>query len=284
MRRRTGLRSGLVAKMLALTLGAVAACTGITDVGLPTGSQQFSPPPEYQTWWSMTQACSGRTGLLSSVDWYVVSGAVDFQIEGNGISGYWYGATNRIVVAEAAWHSGAFIRHEMLHALLLTGGHPRSEFLGKCAGVVACEGKCVSDGGQPPAVDPAWPRVSPDALELGVEVAPASPGISINGGYFTITVTAHNPTDHGIVVTLPTSPRAGTSTSFSYNIAGAGGVDDYPTDSGDTVFAAGETKRDVFDLYVKGASVDGGLAPGTYTVRGAYGQRWTPARIFAVAP
>ena len=43
-----------------------------------------------------------------------------------------------------------------------------------------------------------------------------------------------------------------------------------------TRFAAGETKRFIFDLWVRRGPTRYDIAPGTWTFRGAYGESWAP--------
>ncbi|HEY0779780.1 MAG TPA: hypothetical protein VGD56_17565, partial [Gemmatirosa sp.] len=113
----------------------------MTDPALPAGATRLTPPPVYARWWAMTEACSGLRRDLGAVDWYVTTGAPSIS-DGHqsDLGGYYSPASNRIVLADTAALDGATIRHEMLHALLgpAVAGHPRAQFLGRCAGVVHC--------------------------------------------------------------------------------------------------------------------------------------------------
>src|SRR5688500_10201690 len=80
----------------------LAACSSLVDPDLPANAQQFSPPPVYARWWAMTQACSGLSGELASVSWYVVPGVSTVPLNGQMVDGYWSFASNRIVIAEEA--------------------------------------------------------------------------------------------------------------------------------------------------------------------------------------
>ena len=175
-------------------------------------------------------------------------------------------------------------------------GHPRSVFLEKCGGIVGCGPGCVSDAGLPPQPDAATPRVAPSALEVTSELSPAEPSARVDGGLFTLTVTARNPADHAVIVVLPDRKGGSWGTSYPFDIGGSqsrilGG--DLAVDIGVTYFAAHETKRDVMDFAVAPYKLDpldhlpgqGGngvaLSTGTYTFRGAYGDHWA-ANIVAV--
>jgi hypothetical protein len=263
-----------------LPLPFLVACDIPTAPALPDGAEPFSPPPAFDLWWSMAQGCAGMSGALADVHWYVVPGARWVIVEGERYDGVWYKSGNRIVLAEDAMLDGPLVRHEMLHALAGVGHHSRDLFLARCGGVVSCDGACLDDAGTLPPPDLAVARVDPEALEVEVVLSPQAPSRSRYGGYFTMTVTARNPRDHPVVVTLPPPSDAGPSLSFEYRIeltAGSLMSNDRAWDDGVTRFAAGEVKRRVFDFYMtesEGIRGDGGLGPDTYRFRGAYGGHW----------
>jgi hypothetical protein len=233
--------------------------------------------------------CSGRSAPLSRVSWYVVPGASTVEIDGERYAGYWSSSGNAIVLAEAAMLDGPLVRHEMLHSLVEEAGHARGHFLERCGGVVACERRCVAEAEPLPPVPASMPRVGPDVLEVDVIVNPAAPSVGSYGGYFTVTVIAHNPWNNPIVVRLPPSSDAGPSISFRYEFAG-GGLTEYndrAIDDGVTRFAPGETKRRAYDFHIVGpgeSPVNGGLQPGTYQFRGAYGDNWSATSPRVVVP
>src|SRR5688572_6639568 len=103
----------------------LAACRSLVDPDLPADARQFAPPAVYARWWAMTEACSGLSGDLSSVSWFVVPGVTTVSLNGIEVDGYWSLGSNRIVIAEAGMLAGGKVRHEMLHALLQRRGHPR---------------------------------------------------------------------------------------------------------------------------------------------------------------
>ncbi len=46
-----------------VVLAALATCESVgPTVALPDQAVAFVAPPEYQTWWTQTEACSGRQG------------------------------------------------------------------------------------------------------------------------------------------------------------------------------------------------------------------------------
>jgi hypothetical protein len=148
---------------------------------LPPGSERFDPPAEYQLWWSMVESCSGLEGSLASVEWLVVPGSTSITVGDGDYSGYWFEQGNRIVLAANAQSEGTLVRHEMLHALS-RGGHTRYEFLERCSGIVSCETDCIREAGPPPKAPAGAVLASPSALDIAVEVEPASPGGGAYGG------------------------------------------------------------------------------------------------------
>jgi hypothetical protein len=267
--------------LLALAL----ACEEVT--ALPPGSQSFVPPPEYRLWWSMTEACSGLHGSFSSVDWYVVPGTTDLPGTHGEYQGEWFVQGNRISLASAEQFDGSLVRHEMLHALLGVDGHPRSEFLDRCAGTVVCVEECMEAAG--PFTDPPaeTPSVSASTLQVGVELEPDPTSAAAYDGYFGLVVTAHNPADHAVIVRLPPYGDDNLGVGFLYLLGTdtTNGVGTFALayDKQVTFFRPGETKRQIFDLRI-GQVHDGNLSPGNYLVVGSYGGHDGPYQSITLSP
>ena len=272
---------------LCVFIAALAlACSEIT--ALPNGSQHFDPPASYQLWWNLTEACSGRSGNLTDVQWFVVPGATTVPDGRGDVNGYWSEAGNRIVLAGNSQLIGSLVRHEMLHALTQQRGHSRSDFLERCGGTVACIDQCILDAG-PPAPPPAGtPQVPPDSLEIGIQVQPVAPNAALFGGYFVLIVTAFNPATHAVSIVLPPSGDAGPGFSFAWSMHGSASSlasNDRVYDSAVTFFAPGETKRDVFDLFIGSATTnDGQVASGDYIAVGAYGDHGSTPFLVSLTP
>jgi hypothetical protein len=195
---------------------------------------------------------------------------------------------------------GATVRHEMLHALLQSGAHPRSAFLQSCGGVVPCPDQCVREAGAPPTPDAATPRVSPSELEVTSAVSPDVPSSAIDGGLATFTISVRNPFTHPVVVLLPSNPIGGPALSYTYDIrlnnGGNVASKEVAFDIGVTYFAADETKRDVIDFIVIpvptpsfgavfGIGINGiALPPGSYVFRGDYGGQFAPDLNLGLSP
>jgi hypothetical protein len=273
-----------------VALVLVAACGSPAEPILAEGAQRFSPPPPYQLWWDMTMECSGRRAPLSGVRWYYVPGARTVEVNGERYAGYWSSAGNAIVLAEESTLRGPLVRHEMLHSLAGTAGHPRAEFLGRCGGIVECDERCVAEAEPLPPVDATTARVGPDALEIEIAVRPQVPSPAQYGGHFALTVIARNPGGQPVVVTLPPPIDGGRPVVFEYRIEHSGGLLEgsvHAHDESVTRFAPGETKRHVFDFHrvgAEGSTLDGGVRPGTYDLRGAYGGRWAPPTTVTLSP
>lgn len=260
----------------------------LTGPELPTGARPFTAPPVYATWWAMTEACAGVTGSLAAVQWYVVPDAATIQTAEHGeVGAYWSAAGNRIVLAGQLARDGGLVRHEMLHALTRRGGHARADFLARCGGVVTCQAGCVELADPPPAPDPATPRVDPSALEVRVEVTPAAPSAVRDSGYFTVVVAVRNPAAHPVVVQLPADAARARPAGFTLAAWGpAGGlqVGNLALDPGLPIFAAGETKRQVFD-FVLGPRLTGHALPqGGYRFEASFGGHATASASVVLGP
>ena len=257
----------------------VASCgDNIVDPDLPAGAVRFTPPSFYSTWWEMTKACSGRSGSLDEVEWYVVPAGVRLELDGESVSAYWSAGSNQIVLSEPVRDDGQVVRHEMLHAMLGSKGHSRREFLENCAGYVSCTSKCVDDAGPAPIVPATVPRVDPSALEVTSIVTPIPVRSGVNEGHFTVTVRARNPASNAVVVVLPDASNP-LPVSFRCQLLGPSGEMEaaFVRDPGATSFAAGETKVHVFDFFVDDQGVQPRhIFPGLYGVRASYGGKLAP--------
>lgn len=268
-------------------VAALVACGNLVDPDLPANAEQFTSPPVYARWWSMTQSCSGLSGDLSAVTWFMVPGVSTVSLNGKAVEGYWSLAGNRIVIAGAGRLAGGIVRHEMLHALMKAGGHPRAKFLDDCGGVVYCTEACIGDAGPPPAADPSAVQIGPEPLEVRVDVEPATPSRVVDDGFFAVIVSVRNPRTSPVVVQLPPQPIGGGATTYAFDVTGQSTVlSGYESalDLSVSSFAAGETKRHVFDFRI-GSNVESrSLPPGTYILRAGYGGHLVNAAPLVLLP
>ena len=266
IRRRLVRRAWIAALML-------AACRDLVDPPLPATAERFTPPPVYARWWAMTEACSGMSGRLDAIRWHVVPGVSTFESRGLLVNGYWSAGSNQIVLSGTARLDGPTVRHEMLHALVGRAGHPRELFLRRCAGLVSCGPVCFEDANAPREPDASAVLITVDALQVAVEVSPASPLAPGGDGFLTMTVSARNPASHPVVLERQTTSASG----YFFEIVGGGerrqgGI--LWLDPEVVSFAPGEVKRQVFDFPIASPGVPGlRLVPGRYTFTGAYARK-----------
>jgi hypothetical protein len=272
--------------LIGIAGAAILACH-VADATAPDGSAVFDAPAVYSRWWQDVEQCSGLTGDLSSVRWYMAPTGQSLTVKGQPVDAYWASAGNFIVLSTGTKYAGSLIRHEMLHALARSSRHTRTLFLQRCAGVVVCTQTCVADA-EPIDVPTITPRVPPDSIDIWSTIEPSTPTSAVDSGFFTVTVWARNHSTRPVVVTLPPSGDAAPSLSFSYRIDGETFQvtmqhDDRAWDPGAYYFLPGETKREVFDMVVREKNdMAFAIAPGVYQLNGAYGQRNGPTRVLPI--
>lgn len=129
-------RRGLYALIGAALPILLTACgTGTEPTSdLPAGAVAVSPSQSYSDWFAKTEACSGVTGSLSTIQFFVVPGVTEFSTTAGNKIGMWIkqGNRSRIVIAGSFQDHEMVVRHEMLHALIGVTGHPAGLFEGEC--------------------------------------------------------------------------------------------------------------------------------------------------------
>lgn len=229
MARRHGRRTRAAAALLVNLMAAACRDVSVTDPLLPTAAVRIEAPAVYARWWAQTQACSGLTGDLAAVQWYVVPGADTVPLPGQrDVAGYWSPPSNRIVLAGHVARDGRAVRHEMLHALLRVGGHPPAYFQGRCDGWVTCTAVgCADEGTLPPAASPDAPVLPSSALPITVDVLPAVVHRVPGDSGVTIVVRVTNPLPRAVWVELA-SPyncaSCGEYNGFGFNLDGGSGA------------------------------------------------------------
>ncbi len=130
-----GIRTG----RLLLTAVLVSCSDTLVPLPLPPGSQRFVPESVFRAWWAQMEACSGKSAPFDRVTWYVVPGEEPFHVPNHAqpVLGYWDPADNRIVLLQYLPERRApTVRHEALHAITRTLGHPDEYFVLKCGAVI----------------------------------------------------------------------------------------------------------------------------------------------------
>jgi hypothetical protein len=280
-------------RLLSLFIVLAAIGCETSTAPLPREAVQFNPPAVYTRWWSLTQECSGLTGDLAAIRWYVVPNAGSLQLkDGSSVNGYYLRGSNRIVLDGTDALSGDLVRHEMLHALLrgpASGpSHPREMFIRRCQGVVVCVDACTTDDGPAPPPDPAAIHVPQDDVTVSIDIQPANPSSAQDGGNFMMIITATNQLGVPIIADIQQCFLCALKTfSFRFDRTPSGGessydmLDDYPEQRR---FAVGESKRFIFDFRNRDGETRYNVAPGTYMFAGAYGGRWTLGVPVTVSP
>ena len=282
------LRTFEIAAIFAGSLG-LAACDGLL-APLPSDAEEFSPPAVYSTWWNMTKACSGLTASLGAITWFKTAQVLRDPRTGDPIVGYWNSFTNRIVLTTAVVLDGGSVRHEMLHSLLRKGGHPRNQFLGKCAGTVNCQGSCIRDAGPYPLPPQSPIHVPGDSIAITVDIEPRNPNSAHDGGFFSMTVLVRNRSTHWVTVPSYYSlffPDVDSTRTFEFDVRGpAGGIGggEIGFDPSERIFAPGETKKQVFDFAIGNDLFAHKLPPGNYIARGGYSDYHSADSSFVIGP
>lgn len=96
----------------------------------PEDAERIEPPAIYRTWWARTEQCSGRSGSMARVQWFLVPGHA-FQCPTGTCAGRWED-NHSIYIAEDWLEHEMVVRHEMLHELLNAPGHPDPPFGDPC--------------------------------------------------------------------------------------------------------------------------------------------------------
>lgn len=286
MRSPLGHPVGLSLGTAVALCGALTTCRFPTAPPLPPGAEVITPPAVYARWWAMTESCSGVRGPFQDVTFFEIPGVSDFESVGRRVVGYWTSAGDQIVLAGNAVLDGGSVRHEMLHALIRIGGHPRDQYLEKCAGVVDCGAACIADAGSAPPADPTALTILPSSLEVTTEISPAAPTSDRDGGFFVVRVAVRNTLQRPVIAKLSPTTTA-RALSFQYDVRGLTGGTvgaEVALDPSVVTFAPGEVKRRYFDFAIGNDLPGRRLPPGTYTVVGAYGSHRSDAAAVTVGP
>ena len=107
---------------VAIGCAVLTACHHLVAPPLPPTAVRLIPPIAYERWWRMVETCSAISGNLGDVNWYYVPDVNRVSDGREMVDGYWSKAGNQIVLPGNEVFDGELIRHEMLHALLQTGG------------------------------------------------------------------------------------------------------------------------------------------------------------------
>jgi hypothetical protein len=200
----------------------------------------------------MVESCSGLSGDLSAVRWYVQPGVDTLHVPGlPDAAGIWFPAGNRILLTESIVTDGPSVRHEMLHALIGDGEgdpHPKLYFRERCGGIVWCDGPCATDGGPDPVPPAGAAVIDVRDLLVSARIEPAVDSGGATGGWIALVISAQNPRPDPVWVRLASVPGENGFASATYGYVGFGG-DGYWYVYGDSIaFQGGETQRFAMDI------------------------------------
>jgi hypothetical protein len=148
------------------------------------------------------------------------------------------------------------VRHEMLHAIVGTIGHPAEDFQRRCGGVVACDSTCLSEGGVRPPPDTTGPIVRPVDLDVTAQVDSTRPSLARDSGWVALTIAVRNPRATAVRIRLtPVQPQYFASATYGYYTGYCespifGNPSYSYVEDSTIVLGAGETQRTVYDFQV----------------------------------
>ncbi|MFA6166022.1 MAG: hypothetical protein WC700_05380 [Gemmatimonadaceae bacterium] len=250
-----------------LTLLAAVATLGCERTARLDSAVAFTPPAVYARWWTLTEACSGLSGSLTSVRWMRAPAGALQAAEGAGTVAYWSSTDNSVVLATNAVANGRIVRHEMLHALSRSRGHPASLFRAHCEGVVRCDEACKGESGGSPLTSTAI-RVPVESLRIAISSFPAAPSPGVDDGAFQVIVSVMNPASHAVIADFRTADPA-----IAVSLAPGDlrlTADHEVGDPRTARFGPGERKQYVFDLRVSDPASRVDVKPGAYRLRGHF--------------
>ncbi len=119
----------------------LVAVVGVAAIGCetptaPAGGVALTPPAVFSQWWQEVEQCSGVTGVMTRVDWYVVpctAGEAGFKcdVTEDGLcAGEWRSPHVISLAGPNRFFGDGYlddewtVKHEMLHDLLGTPEHP----------------------------------------------------------------------------------------------------------------------------------------------------------------
>ena len=93
---------------------------------------RVEPSAQYIAWWNELEACSGLSGNVYAVAFYVLPNDSTIRVGSEFYWGYWIQEGDRIILAGPWATSEKLVKHEEMHALLQSPLHPAAYFNGPC--------------------------------------------------------------------------------------------------------------------------------------------------------
>jgi hypothetical protein len=270
--------------MLAFAL-ATTACQGLFDPDFPPAAIPISPPPQYRVWWEVVESCSGRRTAFDAVTWFRVP-VGHLTVRGESAAGAWFVSGNRIALADGWKDDGSLVRHEILHAILRTGSHPREYFQGSCADEVVCGRDC-----QDPRALTGALQLSVDVLEVDAVLYPLATSLGQHEGRATVVVRVRNPTNANAF--LPAQRFGEASCAVGFLIASESepgwaelgcGYLGYNESDARIYFRPGESRRLLFEVDLRGPTYGGPLHAGAITVGAIFADNFRKTTYATIRP
>ncbi len=265
---------------LVLCVAVLGGCVDLFGPELPDGAVALDPlPAEYAGWWALTETCTGVRGEMADVGFYVLPGSE--TIAGSrGAIGLYQEGRHRIVLTETHLRNGHLVRHEMIHALLRGGGHPRSLFQERCGGVVSCSGPCREEGGTRPTWRLDLPVAEEEELQVSVALLPSTVSLSTaTQGCVSIAVSLTNLSGEARTADI----RSGRAFGFALEGWGEGGGGRGSPVLGERLISLPDSQPWTW-VEDCPAVFAGALAPGTYAVRGLLDGLFSEPATLTVIP
>lgn len=272
---------------------ALALCLGIVGCGERifgvSSWIQETPSSQYRVWWEVVEGCSGRKAAIEAVSWFRVPAGTGLSIKGETAAGAWFADGNRIAILDPWKTIGPLVRHEMLHAILRTGSHPREFFEGKCADEVICGRDCMKETALPGAIP-----VAVEAFEVSATMYPLAPSIAMHDGRATIVVSVRNPTNADVFIShealaqftcsIGYEIRSVSEPAWAKRECGYLGYGILNTTDGPGFFRPGETRRLIFDTQLARTTSGGPFHDGLVTVTGIFANSYRRTQTVLISP
>ena len=117
--------------MVALLLGCDHPLAPWEEIDL-SKAVKVGASAQYITWWNELETCSGLSGDIRAVSFYVLPNDSTVQVGNESYWGYWIESGDRIVLAGPWVSNEKLVKHEEMHALLQSPLHPPAYFNGPC--------------------------------------------------------------------------------------------------------------------------------------------------------
>jgi hypothetical protein len=117
-------------KRMAVLLVLVVGCADLF-APMPGDPMLIGPPPQWIHWYHVAEDCSGRTGNVDRVRWYLYPGDLiprNHTTQRREAAAVTWTQAHKIAIAEAYELDSVTVIHESLHDILGSHGHSTDIF------------------------------------------------------------------------------------------------------------------------------------------------------------